>query len=78
MAIIINKRGYNYFNALVKKYEAQIAEATANLEVYFNEPVAIGEHSDLLTEHDKWIEVLANASDKLETLKKNFKIEGMV
>jgi hypothetical protein len=37
---------------------------------------AIGEHSDLLAEHDKWIEQLANAQDKLETLEDFFsKIE---
>lgn len=75
MAIQINKRGQNYFLALQKKYEAQMQEAIANLETYFNEPVAIGEHSDLLTEHDKWVEVLANASDKLATLKEHFTIE---
>ena len=65
--------GKLYFDALIKKYEAQIAEAKANLTLYFNSPVGIGEHSDLLTEFDKWTEQLATASDKLETLKKNFK-----
>jgi hypothetical protein len=74
MKIEINKKGERYFKALEKKYEALIAEASANLEVYFNEPVAIGEHSDLLTEHDKWIEILANATDKLETLRTNFQL----
>lgn len=29
----------------------------------------IGEHSDLLAEHDRWIDAYANAKDKLETLK---------
>ena len=59
-----------YYVALKKRYEAQIEEARANLSLYFsnNHLAAIGEHSDLLAEHDKWIEVLANAQDKLETL----------
>ena len=59
-----------YYTALKKRYEAQIEEARANLSLYFsnNHLAAIGEHSDLLAEHDKWIEVLANAQDKLETL----------
>ncbi len=68
----INKNGVRYFNALVKKYEAQIEEALATLETYFNHPVGIGEHSEIMDEHDKWVEKLANATDKLETLKKYF------
>jgi hypothetical protein len=64
-----------YYDALKKKYEAQIAEAEANLSLYFNTErlSAIGEHSDLLTEHDRWVEVLANASDKLNTLESVYK-----
>ena len=64
-----------YFEALKKKYEAQILEAEANLALYFSSDklAAIGEHSDLLTEHDKWVEVLANASDKLQTLENVYK-----
>lgn len=62
--------GINYFNALKKRYEAQIEEAKANLALYFstNNLASIGEHSDLLAEHDRWIESLANAQDKLTTL----------
>lgn len=62
--------GINYYKALRKKYEAQIEEAKANLALYFSTKnlASIGEHSDLLTEQDKWIESLANAKDKLETL----------
>ncbi len=73
--ITIEKRGKNYFLALQKKYEAQIQEAVAILETYFNSPVAIGEHSDLLPEHDKWVEQLANATDKLNTLSQYFELE---
>ena len=62
--------GVNYYNALRKRYEAQIEEAKANLALYFSSSnlAAIGEHSDILAEHDRWIEVLANAQDKLQTL----------
>jgi hypothetical protein len=60
-----------YLDALIKKYEYQMAEAKANLELYFsnNNLAAIGEHSDLLSEHDRWVEQFANAKDKLEALK---------
>ena len=69
-----NTISINYYNALRKRYEAQIEEAKANLTLYFSSThlAAIGEHSDLLAEHDKWVEVLANAKDKLDTLESIF------
>jgi len=59
-----------YITALSKRYEAEMAEAEANLALYLsnNNLAAIGEHSDLMDEHDKWIEKYTNAKDKLETL----------
>ena len=58
--------------ASIDKYKAEISEALAILEVYFQKPVAIGEHPDLLTEIDKYIEKLETATSKLETLEKYF------
>ena len=65
---MINK---NYYNALRLRYESQMAEAKANLDLYFSPTnlAAIGEHSDLLTEQDRWVEYYASAKDKLECLK---------
>lgn len=60
------------YNALVKKYEAQKAEAMATLNIYFNSSVGIGEHPQHLEEMDKFVDLLASADDKLEALKKNF------
>jgi len=59
-----------YYQALKLRYQSQMAEAKANLDLYFSNGnlAAIGEHSDLLAEHDRWIEVYTNAKDKLETL----------
>jgi hypothetical protein len=51
--------------AIVKKYEADVAEAKAHIQLYTDRLVGIGEHSDLLVELDKWYEKLASASDKL-------------
>jgi hypothetical protein len=67
MNTITNK----YVSALCKRYEAQIAEAEANLTLYLSGQnlAAIGEHSDLMEEQDRWITKLAEAKDKLETLK---------
>lgn len=61
----------NYISALIKKYEAEIEEAVANLSLYFSNSnlAAIGEHSDILSEHDRWVEKYANSKDKLEAIK---------
>ena len=44
--------------ALKKKYEGDIAEATANLAVYFHNPVGIGEHPEIITDAKEQLEVL--------------------
>ena len=59
---------YSLLHAAQLKYEAQISEADATLEIYLNKSVGIGEHSDLLAEVDKYIELKTSAKDKLETL----------
>ena len=61
-----------FYDALEAKYRADIIEAIATLEVYFKVPVGIGEHSDLLKEHIKWVEKLANAQDQLTALQDSF------
>ena len=55
--------------ALILKYQSEMAEAEATLMIYFSNPVGIGEHPQHLEEMDKFVEQLANAKDKLETLK---------
>ena len=67
MSIITKK----YVSVLQKRYEAEMAEAEANITLYLSghNLAAIGEHSDLMEEQDKWIEKYTNAKDKLETLK---------
>tara|TARA_Y100001963_G_scaffold147261_1_gene223357 strand:+ start:6872 stop:7063 length:192 start_codon:yes stop_codon:yes gene_type:complete len=59
-------------DALRKMYEAEIAHAKANVEVYLNHPVGIGEHPDLVTAVDEQIDKMAHAEDKLEVLKKHY------
>ena len=55
--------------ALVKKYEAEMAAAEANIEVYMDNPVGIGDHPDLVAAVDSEMSKLATARDKLNTLK---------
>ena len=55
--------------ALRKMYEAEIAHAKANVDVYLKHPVGIGEHPDLVSAVDEQIDRMAHAEDKLEVLK---------
>ena len=58
------------YDALVKKYEAEAAEAKAILEVYFKNAVGIGEHSQIIEEMDKQLDKLATSEGKFEMLTK--------
>ena len=58
--------------ALRKMYEAEIAHAKANVDVYLKHPVGIGEHPDLVSAVDEQIDRMAHAEDKLEVLKKYY------
>ena len=58
--------------ALKSKYDAAYQEAHCTLEIYLNNPVAIGEHPQHFEEMDKLISAMADAQDKIDTLKKEF------
>jgi hypothetical protein len=64
--------------AAISHYAAKRDEALATLEVYFQRPAGIGEHSDLLAEVTKWTEVRANADDCLQALANHFDDDGRV
>lgn len=68
-----NKITEKMYDALCKKYEAQILESESSLLIYFTSPVGIGEHPQHIEEMDKLIEKIANAKDKLDTIKEFFK-----
>ena len=55
--------------ALEDKYNAQISEADATIKIYLDHSVGIGEHPQHIDEIDKLIEKIANAEEKLKTLK---------
>jgi len=62
----------NYKNmilsALRSRYVGEAESAKANIEVYLNSPVGIGEHSDLVGSVDTQVEKLASALEKISTL----------
>ena len=58
--------------ALAKKLEGEIAVAKANVEVYLNQSVGIGEHPDIVEAIETQIAKIAEAEEKLDTLKKHY------
>tara|TARA_B100000470_G_scaffold215346_1_gene197533 strand:- start:54 stop:269 length:216 start_codon:yes stop_codon:yes gene_type:complete len=64
--------------ALIIKYEGEIAEANANIQVYLQHPVGIGEHPDIIAAMDIQIEKMAHAEEKLLCVKNHFIPERVV
>lgn len=58
--------------AVRKHAEAHIEKHKMNVEVYLNNPVGVGEHSDIMDAIEKEIEEMAKYNDHLEILDKYF------
>ena len=52
-------------DALIDRYNAQISEAKATLEIYLNKSVGIGAHPQHIDEVDKLIAKIATAKENL-------------
>ena len=59
-------------NAAKKHAEAEIDLHKANIEVYMQQVVGIGEHSDVIETIQKELDKMAMAHDRLEMLNKYF------
>lgn len=60
--------------ALLLQYQAEIAKASANIEVYLKNPSGIGEHPDLVSAVDSQVDLIAHAEDKIDVLKRYYNI----
>jgi hypothetical protein len=60
-------------NALKKRYEAQIAESLATLNIYVKDSVGIGEHPQHLDEMDKLLQVIVDAEEKIKIIERYVK-----
>ena len=65
-------RKENRFDALKKKYEADIAVAKTELDTYFESSVGVAEHPHIIESMDVLVTDLANAEEKLKCLLDNF------
>ena len=54
--------------ALRARYEAEIAEADATVNIYLSNSVGIGEHPQHIDEINKLIDKIAQAKEKIEVL----------
>ena len=54
--------------ALKKRYEAQVAEGIATINIYLKPPVGIGEHPQHLDEIDKLLEKVKEAEEKISLI----------
>lgn len=59
-------------DALRSLYKAEIAMYTAEVKNYIQNPVAVGEHGNLVETMDKLIAKIAEAEDKLLVLETHF------
>ena len=57
-----------FYRALEAKYQAEVEEALAIIDLYFNKSVGVGDHPDILSVLDKAVDDLDNARSKLQTL----------
>lgn len=58
--------------ALIKKLEGDIAMAVANVEVYKTNAAGIGEHPGVVEAIESEIAKIAEADDKIDTIRKYF------
>ena len=59
-------------NALVLKLEGEAAMHEANITVYMENPVGIGEHPQIIESIESEVSKLAEALEKIDTINANF------
>ena len=55
--------------ALIKKLEGDVEVAKADLKTFLDKPIGVAEHIDYVETAEKKIDKLADAEDKLSSLK---------
>ena len=56
--------------ALKKRYEAQVAESIATINIYVKNSVGIGEHPQHLDEMDKLLQKIVDAEEKIKIIER--------
>ena len=58
--------------ALLAHAQGDIAKHKANIEVYLEHPVGIGEHSNIIEAIEEELNMIAKYEDQVEVIKKHF------
>lgn len=67
---------YKILEALRADASGNIAKAKANIEVYLENPVGIGEHPDVLGAIQEQLDIIAHEEERIEVLGKHFTYEN--
>ena len=62
--------------ALLAHAQGDIQKHKMNVEVYLNNPVGIGEHSDIMEAIETEFNMIAKYEDQVTVIKKHFLIKG--
>ena len=63
-------------SALLAHAQGDIQKHKMNVEVYLNNPVGIGEHSDIMEAIENELNMIAKYEDQVTVIKKHFLIKG--
>ena len=61
------------YDALIAHAKGHIEKHKANVDIYLNQSVGIGEHGDILETIEKELNIMAQYEDQIEILEKYFK-----
>ena len=63
---------FKILDALLSDANGTIAKAKANIEVYLENPVGIGEHPDVLAAIQEQVDIIAHEEERIEVIEKHF------
>jgi hypothetical protein len=63
---------FKILDALHADADGNIAKAKANIEVYLENPVGIGEHPDVLAAIQEQLDIIAHEEERIEVIQKHF------
>ena len=63
-------------SALLAHAQGDIQKHKMNVEVYFTNPVGIGEHSNVMEAIEEELNMIAKYEDQVTVIKKHFLIKG--
>jgi len=63
---------FKIIDALLADAQGNISKAKANIEVYLENPVGIGEHPDVLGAIQEQLDIIAHEEERIDVIGKHF------